>query len=95
MFRHRIAVDEGSGVDTAIADLRSKLDRSDVDISARALAVAESELVLRSFVENGQKLASHGSQFQATRELKGAGYSIKIEFAPRASKGWIARLLGR
>jgi hypothetical protein len=95
VFRHRIAADENASVDALIADLRSRLDRTTVSPPLRALAIAETNSVLRQFVDNGRKLSSLGSQFQASRDIKGDGYAIHIAYAPAASKGWLPKLLGR
>ena len=78
-----------------IANLRARLERANVAVPSRALAIAEASNVLRQFVENGRKLSSLGSQFHASREINGDGYSIKIAFREGASKNWLSRLLGR
>jgi len=95
VLRHRIAADEGSDVDSIIADLRSRLDRTNLPFANRALVTAEVAAVLCQFVDDGRKLAAHGSQFRASREIKGDGYAIQIGFTPLAAKGWLSRLLGR
>jgi hypothetical protein len=95
VFRHRIRADESASVDALIADLRLRLDQTTVSPPLRALAIAEADTVLRQFVDNGRKLSSLGSRFQASRDIKGDGYAIHIAFAPVASKGWLSRLLGR
>jgi hypothetical protein len=95
VFRHRIAADENASVDALIADLRSRLDQTTVSPPLRSLALAEANAVLREFVDNGRKLSSLGSQFQASRDIKGDGYAIHIAYAPAATKGWLSKLLGR
>jgi hypothetical protein len=95
VFRYRIAADENASVDALIADLRSRLDRTTVSPPLRALAIAEANSVLRQFVDNGRKLSALGSQFRASRDIKGDGYIIRIAYVPAASKGWLSKLLGR
>jgi hypothetical protein len=95
VFRHQIAADENASVDALIADLRSRLDRTTVSPPLRVLAITEANSVLRQFVDNGRKLSALGSQFQASRDIRGDGYAIHIAYAPAASKGWLSKLLGR
>jgi len=95
MFRYRISADENANVDGLVDQLRFRLDGSAIDPPTRALVIAESQSILRGFVENGRKLISLGSQFCAAQEVKGEGYSVQITFGPSASKSWLARLLGR
>lgn len=95
MFRHRIAADENTDVDALVADLRLRLDRTQLPPERRALALAEATAVLSEFVVNGRKLAALGSRFSASRVISGEGYAVTLAFSPGASKGWLSRLLGR
>lgn len=87
--------DESTDAETALADLRDRLERSLVQPERRALVLAEARAVLTEFVANGRKLSALGSQFSATREIKGVEYTVAVAYAPRSSKSWFARLLGR
>jgi hypothetical protein len=95
VFRHRIAASKDSSVDDLARDLRVRLDGSKLSPAARALAATEAETVLRSFVDNGRKLAALGSQFEASRDVRGDGYSIHIAYGSRRPGGLLMRLLGR
>lgn len=95
MFRYRVTADENTSVDAVIGDVRSRLDRSDLPESARALALAEVSAIAAQFVADGRKLSALGSQFRASRDITGDGYAIQITYAPAAAKGWLARLMGR
>lgn len=94
MFRHRIAASQDSRVDELIRELRLRLESSALSGSSRILVAGEVEAVLRSFVDNGRRLAAMGSQFEASRDLNGDGYSVHIAYNPRRSIGLLARLFG-
>ena len=94
MFRYKIAADEKSDVNALLADLRSRLDRTQIAPERRALVLAECDAVLKEFVANGRKLAALGSQFSASRQINGEDYSVAIAFSPKASKTWLSRLMG-
>lgn len=95
MFRDRIVLNERSDVESLLAGLEGRLEGSRLDPATRALATAEARAIAGQFVSDGRRLAALGSQFNARREMKGAGYSIDISFRPQASRGWLAKLLGR
>lgn len=95
MFRYRVTANENTSVEAVIGDVRSRLDQSDLTESARALALAEVSAIAAQFIANGRKLSGLGSQFRASRDITGEGFSIRVAYAPASSKGWLMRLLGR
>lgn len=95
MFRHRIEADENTQVDAIVADLKTRMDRANIDAASAAYAVAAVEQVLKQFISSGQKLTAIGSQFRGNREVDGPGYKISVAFAPKKAKSFWSRLLGR
>lgn len=91
MFRYRITAGKESDVEQLLTDLRARLHASRLSAPSRALAAAEAEAVLRSFVDNGLKLAASGGNFEASRDIKGQGYAIHIAYSPH-SRSFLRRL---
>jgi len=95
MLRETIHADIGTDVELEIAKLRERCLASGLDTALSDLLIQQANETLTQLVEQGQRIASVGSQMEATRELSGEGYRIRLLFSQGVKKGLLQRLLDK
>ncbi len=92
MFRATIRADENTNVEAAIADLRIQCERAGLTLPVSEMVAAQTQMVLAPLVERGRQLAAMGSRMHVTREVSGAGFSVKVDFRANVRRGFLERL---
>jgi hypothetical protein len=93
MLRETIHANIETNVELETAKLRERCYAAGLDKSLVDLLVHQATEILTSLVDQGRRIASVGSQMEATRELKGDGYLVRLVFNQGVQKGFLQRLL--
>jgi hypothetical protein len=95
MLRETIHAGIDTNVEREAAKLRERCVAAGLDQPSAELLVRQTEEILSRLVDQGRRIASVGSQMEATRELSGEGYLVRLVFNQGAPKGFFQRLLDR
>ncbi|WP_316232850.1 hypothetical protein [Bradyrhizobium sp. SZCCHNPS2010] len=93
MLRETIHAGIDTDVEHTVAKLRERCVVAGLDPATAELLVRQTAEILSGLVEQGRRIASVGSQIEATRELSGEGYHVRLMFSQGARKGLVGRLL--
>jgi hypothetical protein len=93
MLRETIHASIDTSVERETTRLRERCEVAGLDQTSAELLVRQTAEVLSALVEQGQRIASVGSQMEATRELSGDGYLVRLIFNQGVQKGFLQRLL--
>jgi hypothetical protein len=92
MLRETIHANIDTNVKLETAKLRQRCLEAGLDQPLTDLLVGQAGEILVSLVDQGRRIASVGSQMEATRELRGDGYLIRLVFNQGIKKGFLQRL---
>lgn len=93
MLRRTISATEHSDIDAVVAALRQDCTRAGMTDQTSAVVIGHVREVLGQLVDRGKQLAAMGSQMRATRDVKGSGYAIRLDFSANAKPSFFERLL--
>ena len=93
MLRETIHASIDTDVERATAQLRERCVLAGLDPPSAELLVGQTAKILSALVEQGRRIASVGSQMEATRELSGEDYHVRLVFSQGKRKGLLERLL--
>jgi hypothetical protein len=93
VLRETVHVNVGTDVEAAVAGLRARCAEAGLAPALTDLLLTETREVLSSFVEQGKRIAAVGSQMEATRDITGDGYFIRLIFREGVRRSFIQRLL--
>jgi hypothetical protein len=93
MLRETIHASVATNVEHEAAKLRERCVAAGLDQPSAELLVSQTAEVLSALVEQGRRIASVGSQMEATRELSGEDYHVRLVFNQGARKGLLERML--
>jgi hypothetical protein len=98
MLRETIRANLRTDVELEASKLRDKCVAAGLETPLTDLLVRQTREILASLVEQGERIASVGSQMEATRELSGDGYLIRLIFREGGKRGlfeqWLDKLRG-
>lgn len=80
-------------VEHEAAKLRERCLTAGLDQLSADLLAHQAKEILTALVEQGRRIASVGSQMEATRELSGEGYIVRLVFSQGPRKGFLQQLL--
>jgi hypothetical protein len=95
MLRETIHASIDTNVEREAAKLRARCEASGLDQLSAELLVGQTAEILSSLVIQGRRIAAAGSQMEATRELSGEGYLIRLVFNQGVQKGFLQRFVDR
>ena len=93
MLRETIHANTGTDVESVVSQLRAKSADAGLAAAETDLLLMQVRQVLASLVEQGKRIAEVGGQMEATRELTGDGYSIRLIFRQGIRRNFIQRLI--
>jgi hypothetical protein len=80
VLRETVHANIGTDVEAVVSQLRAKCADAGLAPVEVDLLLTHMRQVLSSLIEQGKRIAAVGSQMEATRELKGDGYSVRLIF---------------
>jgi hypothetical protein len=83
----------GTDVEAVVSQLRAKCGHAGLAATDTDLLLMQTRQVLSSLVEQGKRIAAAGSQMEATRDLTGDGYSIRLIFREGIRRSLFQRLI--
>lgn len=92
MLRETIHASVDTNVELETSKLRERCLAVGLDALNTDLLVGEATVVLANLVDQGRRIASVGSQMEATRELRGDGYAVRLVFRQGGKQSLIRRL---
>ena len=95
VLRETIYDNVGTDVDAVVADLRAKCAGAGLSPAVTALLSTQADQVLSTLVEQGKRIEAVGSQMEATRDITGEGYSIRLIFSEGVRRIFVQRLLDK
>jgi hypothetical protein len=95
VLRETIHANLGTDVDAVVADLRAKCLEAGLSPALTALVSTQADQVLSTLVEQGKRIAAVGSQMEATRDITGDGYSIRLIFSNGVHRTFAQRLFDK
>ncbi len=95
MLRETLNVNTGTDVEAVVSRLRDKCIGVHLSQLHSDALLSQTRAVLTSLVEQGKRIAAVGSQMEATRDLTGNGYSIRIIFREGVRRTFIQKLIDR
>ena len=95
MLREIIQAHVGTDVEAVVSRLRVKCAKAGIAPPISDLLAAQTREVLWSLVEQGRRIAAVGSQMEATREIGGEGYLIRIIFREGVRRSFVQRVFDR
>lgn len=93
MFRDTLHVTTSTDVEATVSHLRAKSADAGIDPTIVDLISNQTRDLLSTLVEQGRRIAAVGSQMEATRELRGDGYSIRLVFREGVRRTFVQRLI--
>lgn len=93
MFRETIYANIHTDVERETAVLHDHCLAAGLDQPTANLLVSQAADTLKALVNQGQRIASVGGQMEATRELSGDGYLVRLVFSEGVRKKFFQRLL--
>jgi hypothetical protein len=93
VLRETVYANTGTDVEAVVSKLRAKWANTGLDPSLTDLLLTQTREVLSSLVEQGKRIAAVGSQMEATRDLTGDGYSIRLVFREGVRRSFFRRLV--
>jgi hypothetical protein len=93
MLRETIHASVDTSVDRETAKLRERCEAAGLDQLSVELLVRQTAEILSTLVDQGRRIASIGSHMEATRELSGEGYLVRLVFSQGVRRGFLQRLL--
>jgi hypothetical protein len=93
MLRETIHANIDTNVEGETASLRERCLAAGLDQLSADLLVNQAAEILTALVDQGRRIASVGSQMEATRELSGEGYLVRFVFSQGVRKSFFQRLL--
>jgi hypothetical protein len=95
MLRETILATIDTNVERETAKLRERCVAAGLDQPSAELLVRQTAEILSRLVDQGRRIASVGSQMEATRELSGEGYLIRLVFNQGVQKSFLQRFIDR
>jgi hypothetical protein len=95
MLRETIHASIDTNVERETAKLRERCLTAGLDQPSAELLVRQTAEILSILVDQGRRIASIGSQMEATRELSGEGYLVRLVFNKGVRKGFLQRFLDK
>ena len=93
MLRETVHANIGTDVEAVVSRLRVKCADAGLAPPVVDLLLMQTSQVLSSLVEQGRRIAAVGSQMEATRDLTGDGYSIRLIFREGVRRSFFQRLV--
>jgi hypothetical protein len=93
VLRETVHANAETDVEAVVSQLRTKCANSGVAPTDTDSLLLETRQVLSSLVEQGKRIAKLGSQMEATRDLTGDGYSIRLVFRQGVRRTFLERLM--
>jgi hypothetical protein len=93
VLRETVHANIGTDVETVVSQLRAKCADAGLAPVVSDLLLTQTRQVLSSLVEQGKRIAAVGSQMEATRELTGNGYSVRLIFREGIRRSFLQRLI--
>ena len=93
MLRETVRANIRTDVEAVVSQLRTKCNDAGIAPGVADLLLTQTRQVLSSLVEQGKRIAAVGSQMEATRELTGDGYSIRLIFREGVRRSFLQRLV--
>jgi hypothetical protein len=91
MLRETIHASVDTNVELETSKLRERCLAVGLDGPNTDLLVSETAAVLSNLVDQGRRIASVGSQMEATRELRGDGYIVRLVFRQGVKQSFVQR----
>lgn len=95
MLRETIHAGIETDVELEASKLRERCLTAGLDAAYVDLLVQQAKETLSGMVDQGRRIASVGSQMEATRELRGDGYLVRLVFNQGIRESFLQRLLKR
>jgi hypothetical protein len=95
VLRETVHANTGTNVEAVVSQLRGKCGHAGLAATDTDLLLTQTRQVLLSFVEQGKRIAAAGSQMEATRELKGDGYSVRLIFREGIRRSLLQQLIDK
>jgi hypothetical protein len=93
MFSTIVHATERTDVEAEVTALRANCERAGLAPTLIDLLTTQFREVLALLVESGKELASTGSNMNASREVSGDGYSIKLVFGAGSRRSFLLRMI--
>jgi hypothetical protein len=95
VLREIINANTQTDIDAVVSHLRGRCADTGMPLALTELLLTQTQQVLSSLIVQGRRIAAVGSQMEATRELTGEGYSIRLVFREGVHRSFFQRLLDR
>lgn len=93
MFKTSIRIDECSNIDVISTSLRQKAKLGRLDDREVIELINEFTKTATPLIESCRAMKVQGSSVNITRNIKGLGYEVKLEFATSNSKSLFGRVM--
>jgi hypothetical protein len=95
VLRETLHVTTATNVEAVVTHLRTKCADAGLVPALAGPLLGQTREILSALVEDGRRIAAVGGQMEATRDLVGNGYSIKLIFREGFRRGFLQRIVDR
>jgi hypothetical protein len=93
VLHETVHANSSTNVEAIVAQMREKCALAGLAPASADALLAQTRQVLSNLVEQGARIAAIGGQMEATRELTGDGYSLRLIFREGVRRSYMQQLL--